>query len=128
VLPVRVGVDVLAEAGLDRLRAKSVALTELLVRLWETWLAPLGFRLASPRDPERRGGHVALAHPEGYRVSQALLAAGVAQDFRPPDLLRLAPAPAYTRFVDVWDGMDRLRRLVDAGEHLAFGPRPGRVT
>jgi kynureninase len=128
VLPVRAGVEVLAEAGVARLRAKSVALTGLAVRLWEAWLAPLGFRLASPRDPARRGGHVALAHPEGYRVSQALLAAGVAQDFRPPDLLRLAPAPAYTRFVDVWDGMDRLRQLVEAGEHLAFGPRPGRVT
>jgi kynureninase len=127
-LPVGTGVEVLAEAGVARLRAKAVALTELMVALWEAWLVPLGFALASPRDPARRGAHVALAHPDAYRVSRALIAGGVVPDFRPPDLLRLGPAPAYTRFVDVWDGMDRLRRQVEAGEHLALDPRPGRVT
>jgi kynureninase len=126
--PVGAGVEVLAEAGIDRLRARSVRLTELLVALWDEWLRPLGFGLASPRDPARRGGHVALAHPEGYRVSQALIAAGVVPDFRPPDLVRLCPAPAYTRFVEVWDAMARLRDLVADNAHLALDARPGRVT
>lgn len=126
--PVGAGVEVLAEAGIEALRRRSVALTGLLVELWDAWLRPLGFALASPTDPARRGGHVALAHPDGYRVSQALIAAGVIPDFRPPDLVRLCPAPAYTRFVEVWDGMERLRDLVAAGAHLALDARPGRVT
>ena len=127
-VPVATGVDVLAEAGIPALRTRSRALTDLAVRLWEAWLEPLGFRLASPRDPDRRGGHVSLAHPDAYRASRALIDERVVPDFRAPDLLRLAPAPAYTRFVEVWDGMDRLRCLVEAGRHLAYEPRPGRVT
>jgi len=127
-VPVGVGVALLAEAGIARLRERSAALTELLVGLWERWLAPLGFELASPRDPAARGGHVALAHPEASRVSRALVAAGVVPDFRPPDLVRLCPAPAYTRFVEVWDALDRMRRLVAAGEHLVLDADPGRVT
>jgi kynureninase len=127
-VPVGTGVEVLAEAGIERLRARSMALTGLLVALWEAWLRPLGFALASPRDPERRGGHVSLAHPDAYRVVRALLAAGVVPDFRQPDLVRLCPAPAYTRFVEVWDAMERLRDLVAAGDHLALDARPGRVT
>jgi kynureninase len=127
-VPIGTGVDVLAEAGIEALRRRSVALTGLLVDLWEAWLRPLGFALASPRDPHRRGGHVALAHPDAYRVSRALLAAGMVPDHRPPNLLRLCPAPAYTRFVEVWDAMERLRDLVRAGGHEALDPRPGRVT
>jgi kynureninase len=127
-VPVGTGVAVLAEAGIERLRARSVALTELLVTLWAEWLEPLGFGLASPRDPAARGGHVSLAHPEASRVSRALVAAGVVPDFRPPNLVRLCPAPAYTRFAEVWDALDRMRRLVAAGDHLAQDPEPGRVT
>jgi kynureninase len=127
-VPVGTGVSVLAEAGIDRLRARSVALTELLVALWEEWLEPLGFALASPRDPAVRGGHISVAHPEASRVSRALVAAGVVPDFRPPNLVRLCPAPAYTRFVEVWDALDRMRRLVAAGDHLALDADPGRVT
>jgi kynureninase len=127
-VPVGAGVTVLAEAGIERLRARSVALTGLLVALWEEWLEPLGFGLASPRDPAARGGHVSLAHPEASRVSRALVAAGVVPDYRPPNLVRLCPAPAYTRFVEVWDGLDRMRRLVASGDHLALDAEPGRVT
>jgi kynureninase len=127
-VPIGSGVDVLREAGIEALRRRSKALTELLVGLWEAWLRPLGFALASPAEAARRGGHVALAHPEGYRVSRALIGAGVVPDFRPPNLIRLCPAPAYTRFVEVWDGMERLRDVISAGRHLALDARPGRVT
>jgi len=127
-VPIGAGVEVLAEAGLPALRRRSSALTELLVERWEAWLGPLGLALASPRDPAGRGGHVSLAHDDAYRLSQALLAAGVVPDFRPPNLVRLCPAPAYTRFVEVWDALERLRDLVRAGDHLALDARPGRVT
>ena len=123
------GVALLAEAGIDRIRAKSVALTSLLVDLVDAWLAPLGFTVASPRDPARRGSHVSIAHPDGYRICRALIEQGhVVPDFRAPDRIRCGLSPLTTRFVDVWDAMDRLRALVEAGAHLAYGTERGAVT
>ena len=122
-------VDLLARAGIRALRAKSVALTEYLIALADAWLEPLGFSLGSPRDPAHRGGHVALRHADAYRIDRALIErAGVIPDFRAPDVVRLAPVAAYTRFVDGWDARDRLRLLVAAGEHEALSVERARVT
>ena len=119
---VETGVGLLAEAGIDRLRTKSVELTEATIALADQWLAPYGVTVASPRDPTRRGSHVSLAHPDGYRVCRALIDdAHVVPDFRPPDRIRLGLAPIYTRFVDVWDALDRLRTVLADG---AYRDRP----
>ena len=115
---VEIGVEVLAEVGIAALRARSRALTELVVVLWRAWLEPLGFTLGSPADAARRGGHVALRHPEARRIDRALnQTAGVVTDFRAPDTIRVAPMAAYTRFTEVWDALDRLRALVERGDH-----------
>ncbi len=131
-IPGLVGVDegarLLAEAGVDRLRQKSIRLTDYLIALADAWLTPLGFAVASTRDPERRGGHVVLAHDEAYRISLAAAAAGVVGDARPPNLLRLTPAPLTTSFVDVWEAMSRLRDLVASSAHLALPAQRARVT
>jgi kynureninase len=121
--------DLAEEAGLPRLREKSVRQGELVVELAERWLVPLGFRLASPRAASRRGGHVTLEHPDAWRICQALAAgAGVVADHRVPDRLRLGPSPLYTRYVDVWDALERIRDLVAAGGHERFPREPSRVT
>jgi kynureninase len=126
---VEAGVRLLAEAGIERLREKSVALTSLAVDLHDAWLAPLGFALGTPRRPDRRGAHVSLRHAEGWRICRALIArANVIPDFRGPDSIRYGLPPAYTRFVDVWDAVDRLRRLVEEGVHLEVEPGTARVT
>ncbi|HEX5494780.1 MAG TPA: aminotransferase class V-fold PLP-dependent enzyme [Mycobacteriales bacterium] len=123
------GAGLVAEAGVDRLRAKGAALTSYLIELADAWLAPMGFRVASPRDPDRRGSHVSLYHPRAWQISRALIdRAGVIPDYRTPDRLRLGPAPLTTSFTQVWDGMDRIRRLTAAGEHLAYPVEPARVT
>jgi kynureninase len=110
------GVRLLAEAGIDRLRGKGMALTALAVDLADAWLAPLGFGLASPRDPAARGGHVSLSHPDAARLCRDLVrSARVVPDFRAPDRIRLGLAPLTTRYVDVWDALDRLRRLASQG-------------
>jgi len=126
---VEAGSRLVAEAGIDAIRAKSVALTELAVELHDARLAPLGFELGTPRDPARRGAHVSLRHPEAWRVCRALIErANVVPDFRGPDSIRFGFPPLYTRFVDVWDAADRLRRLVESGEHLEVEAARARVT
>jgi kynureninase len=126
---IEAAVDVLAAVGIDALRARSVALTEFVVALWRAWLEPLGFSLGSPVDPARRGGHVSLRHPDAWPIDRALIeTAGVVTDFRAPDRIRIAPMAAYTRFTEVWDAMDRLRTLVERGDHLRATAEPRRVT
>jgi kynureninase len=123
------GVRLTAEAGVDRLRAKSLALCELIIECCDAWLAPLGFELGSPRDGERRGSHVSLRHPDAWPICRALIErAGVIPDFRGPDSIRLGVAPLYTRFVDVYDALDRLRGLVERGEQKLVSAERARVT
>ena len=105
------GARLTAEAGMDAIRAKSVALTELIVELHDAWLAPLGFELGTPRDPARRGSHVSLRHPRAWTFTRALIDARVTPDFRGPDSIRLGVAPLYTSFAEVWDALDRLRAI-----------------
>ncbi|MGH2945875.1 MAG: kynureninase [Solirubrobacteraceae bacterium] len=123
------GIRVTAEAGVGRLREKSVALCELIVALHDARLAPLGFELGSPRDPARRGSHVSLRHPEAWPICRALIErAGVVPDFRGPDSIRLGVAPLYTRFVDVWDAIDRIHGIVERGEQREMDATRARVT
>ena len=109
------GVRVVAEAGIDAIRAKGIALTELAIALADERLASFGVSVASPRDPARRGAHVALAHPGAPALCAALIDRGVIVDFRRPDVIRFGLSPLTTRFVDVWDGVEALRELL-AGE------------
>jgi kynureninase len=122
------GARLVARAGIEAIATKARSLTSYAVELIDEWLAPLGFALASPRDPVRRGAHVALHHARAWQVCQALKDAGVIPDFRTPDRLRLGFAPLYTRHVDVYDGLARLRELVTAGKHLAYPEARSRVT
>jgi len=101
------GVRLVAEAGIDAIRAKGIALTEFAVTLADEF----GIRVASPRDPARRGAHVALSHPDARALCARLIERGVIPDYRRPDLIRFGFSPLTTRFVDVWDGMEALREL-----------------
>jgi kynureninase len=128
VVSVQEGTKLLAEAGMQRLRSKSTALTSYLIHLFDEWLAPLGFRLATPRADARRGGHVTLAHPHAKQINAALIASGIIGDYRAPDRIRLAPVPITTRFTDVWDALDRLRTLTADGSYANSTPEFTRVT
>ena len=98
---------------LHQLRNKSVRMTDLFIRLAEQELASHGFGLASPRESAQRGSQVALTHPQGYAIMQALIARGVIGDFRAPDILRFGFAVLYLRFVDVWDAITALKNIMD---------------
>ncbi len=105
------GVRLVAEAGLDAIRAKGIALTELAIAVADEF----GIRVASPRDPARRGAHVALSHPDARALCARLIDRGVIPDYRRPDVIRFGFSPLTTRFVDVWDGMEALRELTVTG-------------
>jgi kynureninase len=105
------GVRVVGEAGITAIREKGIALTEFAIALADG----IGVALGSPRDPERRGAHVALVHPHARELCRALIDRGVIVDFRPPDIIRFGFAPLTTRYVDVWDGIDALRGLLREG-------------
>ncbi|HEY1508390.1 MAG TPA: kynureninase, partial [Solirubrobacteraceae bacterium] len=107
------GVALVEEAGIEAIRVKGIALTELAIALTDARLAPLGVSVASPRDPERRGAHVALAHPDAKRLCAELIEHDVIPDFRRPDVIRFGLSPLNTRFVDVWDGVQTLRTLLE---------------
>jgi len=103
-------------AGVAALWAKSQRLTAMLVDLVHSELEPLGATLASPTDPGRRGAHVSVAHPGAWPLCKALIDRQlVIGDFRPPDVMRLGPAPLYTRFVDVFDAVQRMAEVLQAG-------------
>jgi kynureninase len=121
--------ELVLEAGIDRIRQKSDRLTTYLVELVDIVLAPLAFSLGSPRDPARRGSHVSIRHPEGYRINRALIEEmRVLPDFREPDNIRLGLAPLYTSFGDVWRGVDRIRRAVVEERYLRYSAQREPVT
>jgi kynureninase len=109
---VQEGVAVVAAAGIARIREKAVALTRYAIELADARLAGCGVAVASPRDPARRGAHVALAHPQARRLCTELIAHGVVVDYRGPDVIRCGLSPLTTRFVDVWDAIETLRGLI----------------
>jgi kynureninase len=98
------GVRLVAEAGIDAIRAKGIALTEFAIGLADTRLP--GVRIASPRDAARRGAHVALAHPDAKALCAGLIERRVIPDFRRPDVIRFGFSPLTTRFVDVWAALE----------------------
>ncbi len=107
------GVDLVLEAGVDRIRAKSVRQTEYLIELWRELLQPLGVRLNSPLDPAQRGSHVSLGHVEGLRIARALVdAMKVIPDFRAPDNIRFGVSPLYTSFQELHEAITRFRRVL----------------
>jgi kynureninase len=111
--PVEAGIDLTLEAGIERIRAKSLRQTEYLIGLWEALLEPLGVTLNSPRDAAVRGSHISLGHPEGLRIDRALIEElRVIPDFRYPDNIRLGIAPLYTSFAEIHEGIMRLRRVI----------------
>lgn len=108
-LPMQDTIALIAEAGIDAIREKSLALTEYAIGLSDAWLAPLGVTVASPRDGRWRGGHVTLSHPAMREVNQRLWANDVIPDYRDPGGLRIGLAPLSTSFEEVWFGMGCVR-------------------
>jgi kynureninase len=110
---VECGLDVFGQTGMDSIRAKSLALTDLFIELVEARCGDHPLGLVTPREHARRGSQVSFTHPHGYAVMQALIARGVIGDYREPEIMRFGFTPLYTSFADVWDAVEILRAILD---------------
>ena len=117
-IPVRTGVELTAEAGIDAIRAKSILLTDFAIEILDSWQAGLEVQVASPRDSAQRGGHVTIRRPGFREVTSALWARGVIPDFRAPDGIRIGLSPLSTSFVELYDAMEVIRAVATARGRL----------
>ena len=123
------GIDMIGEAGMPEIAAKGRRLVEFAAQQWSSRLAPLGFGWASPTDADRRGAHAALAHPDAWRITQALVDVGqVIPDFRAPDNVRLGLAALTTSFVDLHTAIERLAEVVARGLYESYPQERSAVT
>jgi kynureninase len=117
------------EAGIGAISEKAAIGTEMMIQLYDAWLAELGFTLLTSRNPQERGGHITLGHPDAARICVALREfAEVIPDYRTPNSIRLAIAPLPTSYVEVWDGFARIRDLVASRQYEKIKTTDSRVT
>jgi kynureninase len=126
--PLLGSLDVLTETGIDALRAGSLALTAYLRDRIEEKLSRFGVRIVTPHSDDRRGGHLALAHPAAGPLSVALRARNVVPDFRPPDLLRLCPHPLYNTEADCDTAVKMIEELLETKGYEGMSARASVVT
>ena len=115
---VQTAFSMIKEAGIDAIAHKAAVGTQLMIDLYDAWLAPLGFVLNTSRDPKERGGHISLVHQDAAQICVAMREiSNVIPDYRTPNSIRLAISPLPTSFVEVWDGFERTRDLVASGQY-----------
>ncbi len=111
------------EAGIENIREKSLKLTSYLIYLIDEILSkdPYNFSIGTPREPKRRGGHIALEREEfAFEVCEALKIHNIVPDFRPKNIIRIAPVALYNTFQDVWIIVQTLKQIIDKKEYEQF--------
>ena len=117
------------EAGIAAIAEKAATGTQLMIDLYDAWLADLGYTLLTSRNSQERGGHISLGHPDAARICIALRTfANVIPDYRTPNSIRLAIAPLPTSYIEVWDGFERLRDLTLSRKYEEIKGSDSRVT
>ena len=121
--------SMIKEAGIDAIAHKAAIGTQMMIDLYDAWLAPLGMELNTSRDPKERGGHISLVHADAAQICVALRTiANVIPDYRTPHSIRLAISPLPTSYIEVWDGFARMRDLVASGRYKEVQEGGSRVT
>ncbi len=126
---VQASFEMIEQASIRAIAHKAAVGTDMMVALFDAWLAPLGFTLLTPRESSKRGGHITVGHPHAKAIAAGMRKlANVIPDYRTPNSIRLAIAPLPTSFVEVFDGMARMRDLVASGDYLNIEDNGSRVT
>ena len=126
---VQTAFSMIKDAGIDKIAHKAAVGTQMMIDLYDAWLAPLGIELNTSRDPKERGGHISLVHPDAAQICVALRQiSNVIPDYRTPNSIRLAISPLPTSYVEIWDGFARMRELVASGGYKTIKEGGSRVT
>ena len=126
---VQTAFSMIKEAGIDVIAHKAAVGTQMMIELYDAWLAPLGVELNTSRDAKERGGHISLVHPDAAQICVALRTiSNVIPDYRTPNSIRLAISPLPTSYVEIWDGLARMRDLVASGRYKEVQEGGSRVT
>lgn len=126
---VKTSFEMIEKASITAINEKCAKGTEMMIALYDAWLAPLGFTLNTSRVASERGGHISLIHPDAKEIATAMRTViNVIPDYRVPNSIRLAISPLPTSYTEVWDGFDRLRDLVATKKYLGAGAGGSRVT
>ena len=129
--PLLGSLKIFSEAGMESIREKSLKQTEYLMFLIDRLLTekPYNFKIGTPRQPQRRGSHVALEHDtEAVRINAALKKRGVIPDFRFPNVIRLAPIALYTSYHEIWQVVRHVKEIIDLKEYESFAKERGTVS
>ncbi|MDG1859585.1 MAG: kynureninase [Emcibacteraceae bacterium] len=108
-----VGLDVFLRADMNEIRKKSLKLCDLFIQLIKERLGGYGFEIVTPRDHAKRGSQVSISSKNGFPIMQAVIDAGVIGDFRAPDIMRFGFTPLYVSYVNVWDAIERLVKIME---------------
>ena len=126
---VQVAYSMIEEAGISAIAQKAATGSQMMIDLYDSWLAPLGYSLLTSRNPKERGGHISIGHPDAARICVALRKfANVIPDYRTPNSIRLAIAPLPTSYIEVWDGFQRIRDLTETRQYEKIQGSDSRVT
>jgi kynureninase len=126
---VQAAFSMIEEAGISAIAHKAAVGTQLMIDLYDAWLAELGYTLLTSRDAHERGGHISLGHPQAAQICVALRKfVNVIPDYRTPNTIRLAIAPLPTSYVEIWDGFERLRDLTLSRKYEEIKGSDSRVT
>lgn len=126
---VQASYSMIEEAGMKTISEKAALGTDLILALYDAWLAPLGFSLLTPRVHNKRGGHITVGHPDAKKIAAAMRSmTNTIPDYRTPDSIRLAIAPLPTSYTEVFDGLERMRDLVQSKKYLEIQDSGSRVT
>ncbi|MFD0050352.1 kynureninase [Actinomycetes bacterium NPDC127524] len=120
IAPLIGSLEMFSEAGIDRIRQKSLQINEYLMDLISFELRDMGFFIGNPREDSRRGAHISLEHKEAARICKALKANGIVPDFRAPNIIRLAPVALYTAYTEVWKAVQILKKIMIGKEYENF--------
>ena len=110
------GLEIYQDVNLQQVREKSMALTDLFIKLLKNECAAWELEIISPEDASQRGSQVAVSHPQGYAVMQALISRGVIGDFRAPNLMRFGFAPLFLSYQDIHDAVKQLKQILESEE------------
>jgi kynureninase len=126
---VQTAFSMIEEAGISAIAKKAATGTQMMIDLYDAWLADLGYTLLTSRDANERGGHISIGHPHAAQICVALRKfVNVIPDYRTPNAIRLAIAPLPTSYVEIWDGFERLRDLTISRKYEEIKGSDSRVT